>query len=312
MSIENITVAGGGVLGSQIAFQSAYKGKNVTIWLRSPESIERCQKKLDTLLETYLATLEKMKSDARAYCAGLTDSTNLTDEEIDALKEQARAAYDKLNLTIDLDEAFRNADFVIECIVEDPHQKIAFFQMVADLLKDDAVMATNSSSMVPSMFAEYTGRPAKFMGMHFANNIWHQNIAECMKHAGTDQETFDAQIQFAGEIGMIPLKVMKEQSGFLLNSLLIPLCMKAMGEYVDEVADYHDIDIAWRVGTAAPMGPFRMLDDVGTVTAANIARLTPGADDPDSIPGKIVAELDRRTKEGLLGKAAGEGFYKYN
>ena len=105
MSIKKVVVAGGGVLGSQIALQTAYCGFDVTIWLRSEGSIERAKPKLERFKNIYIDTLEQMKTDPSAYCRGLSKKTDLTDEELDGLKETAQKAYDSLTLTNSYEEA---------------------------------------------------------------------------------------------------------------------------------------------------------------------------------------------------------------
>ena len=188
MSIKKVVVAGGGVLGSQIALQTAYCGFDVTIWLRSEGSIERAQPKLERFKNIYVDTLEKMKTDASAYCRGLSKKADLSSEELDALKEQAQNAYDSLKLTISYEEAAKDADLIIEAISENPEQKIAFYQELAKHMENKTILVTNSSTLLPSMFAEYTGRPEKYLSLHFANTIWANNTAEVMGHPGTEQK----------------------------------------------------------------------------------------------------------------------------
>ena len=252
MEIKNVVVAGGGVLGSQIAFQSAYKGFNVTVWVRSEGSIDRAKPKFEVLKNTYLATLEAMKTNPAAYCRGLADDPKATSEQI-----------------------------------------------------------TNSSTMLPSAFAEHTGRPAKYLALHFANEIWRNNTAEVMGHPGTDQAAYDQVVEFAAAIGMVPLKLHKEQPGYILNSMLVPFLSAAEALYANEVADPETIDKTWMLGTGAPVGPFRILDIVGLATAYNIVIMNPLAKDPETTPGKIAAVLKKYIDEGKTGVAAGEGFYTY-
>ena len=128
MTIKNVVVAGGGVLGSQIALQSAYKGFNVTIWLRSEGSIERTAPKLDRFAGIYAATLEAMKTDKTKYARGLADSPDVSVEEIDQLIENVKAGRAGIKLTTSYEEAAADADLVIEAIAEDPAQKIAFYE----------------------------------------------------------------------------------------------------------------------------------------------------------------------------------------
>src|SRR5574344_1909533 len=191
MSMKNIVVAGGGVLGSQIAFQTAFKGFNVTIWLRSEGSIGRAKPKLERVKNIYLTTLEQMKTDPSAYCNGFTDKKDLTDDEIDELKNKAELAYDNITLATSYAEAGNDADLIIEAIAEDPKQKIPFYQELAKNIPDKTIIVTNSSTLLPSAFAEYTGRPEKYLALHFANSIWKNNTAEVMGHAGTDQKYYD-------------------------------------------------------------------------------------------------------------------------
>ncbi len=170
--IKKVVVAGGGVLGSQIAFQSAYMGYDVTIWLRSEGSIGRCQPKIDRLHKIYLDTLEAMKTDPRAYAYGLVAKEECTPEKCEALKANVEAAYKNLKLVTDWDEAFGDADYVIEAVAEDPKQKEDFYTELQKHLPEKTFIVTNSSTLLPSTFAEYTGRPEKFLALHFANDIW--------------------------------------------------------------------------------------------------------------------------------------------
>ena len=311
MCIKNVVVAGGGVLGSQIALQSAFCGFNVKIWLRSEGSIERAKPKLERFKNIYLATLEEMKTNPLAYCRGFTNKEKLTDEEIDALKEQTVKAYESLVLTNSYEEACEDADLVIEAIAENPEQKIAFYKDLADYLPDKTILVTNSSTLLPSMFAEYTGRAEKYLALHFANNIWQNNTAEVMGHAGTEAEYYDKVVKFAEDINMVPLKLKKEQPGYILNSMLVPFLTAAESLYAEEVADFETIDLTWVLATGAPLGPFRIIDVVGLTTAYNIVSMDPRAQDPNSTQAKIAAQLKARIDEGKTGINAGEGFYKY-
>ena len=120
MDFKNVTVAGSGVLGSQIAFQTAFKGFDVTIWLRSEGSIERAKPKLERLKGIYLQTMEAWKTNPQAYCRGFADSPDLSADEIDALKEKVVEAFDSLKMTTSYEEAAKDADLIIEAIAEDP------------------------------------------------------------------------------------------------------------------------------------------------------------------------------------------------
>ncbi|MDD6285685.1 MAG: 3-hydroxyacyl-CoA dehydrogenase [Methanobacteriaceae archaeon] len=311
MNIKNVVVAGGGVLGSQIAFQTAFSGFNVTIWLRSEGSIERAQPKIDRLKNIYLKTLEAMKTNPQAYCRGFTDKQNLTDDEIDELKNKVESGYENLTLTTSYEEAGKNADLVIEAIAEDPEQKKAFYEELSKHLPEKTIIATNSSTLLPSQLADFTGRPEKYLALHFANEIWKNNTAEIMGQPKTEQKYYDEVVEFAEAINMVPLKLKKEQAGYILNSMLVPFLSAAEALYANDVADPETIDKTWVLATGAPSGPFRILDVVGLTTAYNIVIMNPKASDINTTEGKIAAKLKEKIDAGKTGVNAGEGFYKY-
>ncbi len=312
MSFKKIVVAGGGVLGSQIAYQSAYKGFDVTIWLRSPESIGRTQPKLDRLHGIYADTLSRMNTpegrSPMVWCGGLSDLRSFNYEAAAAANEKAPH---KIVLELDMAKAFEDADLLIEALAEDPKSKIEFYKKASPLLPEKTVIATNSSTLLPSMFASCTGRPEKYLAMHFANNIWKGNTAEIMGHPGTQQKYYDEVVEFAKEIGMVPLLLKKEQPGYILNTLLVPLLNSGLYLWAAGVSDPATIDLTWRLATGAPYGPFQILDTVGVTTAYNIVAMRPDAKDPSSITGIIASKLKAMIDEGKLGVNAGEGFYKY-
>lgn len=268
MAFKKIVVAGGGVLGSQIAFQAAYCGFDVTIWLRSEGSIGRTQPKVDKLLSTYLEAIDQMADGSGPWCAGIADSDAPLDA--DACRDRVKRAYYGLKLELDMAAAVADADLVIESMSEDPKAKVAFYEKLAPLMPEKCVLATNSSTLLPSQFAKSTGRPAKYVALHFANSIWKNNTAEVMGHAGTDPAVFDQMIEFANQIRMIALPVRKEKSGYLLNSMLVPFLLSGLDLWAADVSDPKSIDIAWEHGTGAPKGPFRIIDTVGLATAYNI------------------------------------------
>ena len=268
MAFSKVVVAGGGVLGSQIAFQAAYCGFDVTIWLRSQGSIGRTQPKLDKLRETYVEAIEAMAAGTGPWCAGIADADKPLDK--DACLARVEAAYQGLRLELDMAAAVADADLVIESMAEDPKAKVAFYEKLAPLLPAKTVIATNSSTLLPGQFAKCSGRPGKYVALHFANSIWKNNTAEVMGHDGTEQSVFDAMCEFANQIRMIALPVRKEKNGYLLNSMLVPWLLSGLDLWASDVSDPKSIDIAWEHGTGAPKGPFRVIDTVGLNTAYNI------------------------------------------
>lgn len=312
--MKNIVVAGGGVLGSQIAFQAAYCGFNVTIWLRSEGSIARTQPKLDRLRETYAQAIRLMAAPGGQtpanWCRGLADYETF---DMDACLAQAEKAYAGIRLELDMAKAVQDADLVIESMAENADDKIAFYQKLAPLLPEKTVLVTNSSTLLPSKFAKYTGRPEKYLSLHFANSIWKNNTAEIMAQSKTDPKYFEEIMEFARQIRMIPLPVRKEKSGYLLNSMLVPLLLSGMDLYVNGISDPESIDKAWTLGTGAPKGPFQILDTVGLTTAYNIVQMyvkIPSFLAPYNFKG-MSKMLKEYIDAGKLGMASGEGFYKY-
>ena len=313
MKIQNVVLVGGGVLGSQIAYQTAYAGFHTTIYLRSEASIERTKPKVERLHGIYQAELTAAKQGGGPVSRGLVfNETDMSKVGFDQLLANADRAYNELEYCTDLAQAVQDADLVIEALAENPEAKIEFYQKMRDLLPEKTIIATNSSTLLPSVLAESTGRPEKFLALHFANSIWRGNTAEIMGHAGTDQAAYDQVVEFAVQIGMIPLKLKKEQPGYILNTLLVPFLSAAEYLLVNDISDVETIDKTWMLATGAPMGPFRILDVVGITTAYNIACNYPDAKDPTSLHGRIAKLLkEEYIDKGKTGINAGEGFYKY-
>ncbi|WP_410222111.1 3-hydroxyacyl-CoA dehydrogenase [Pedobacter sp.] len=286
MTFKNITVAGSGVLGYQIAFQTAFHGFNVIVYDINDEVLEKAKSKFEILSEAF-------KTDLKATA------------------QQLEAARNKLSYTSDLAKAVEDADLLIEAVPENPAIKIDFYQKLAKVAPPKTIFATNSSTLLPSQFAEATGRPSQFLALHFANEIWKHNTAEIMGQSKTDPKVFNELVEFAKAIGMVALPLHKEQPGYIVNSLLVPLLSAALDLYINEVADIETIDKTWMVATGAPLGPFGILDVVGVTTAYNINKMTADATH-DPVKVKIANKLkDDFIDKGKLGVATGEGFYKY-
>lgn len=282
LEFNHVTVVGSGVLGSQIAFQSAYTGKNVTIYVRSQKTLERTRNRIDHLTIDYKKDL------------------NLTENQIQ--ETLARISFEE-----NLGNAVKNADIVIEALPEVIETKNNFYEELAKVAPEKTVFATNTSTLLPSQFADITGRPDRFIALHFANQIRLNNTAEIMKHDRTSQEVFDAVINFASEIGMVPLPIKKEQPGYILNSILVPFLSAAEQLLVNDVADAHTIDKTWMIATKSPLGPFAILDIVGIKTAYNISK-----NKTDEASKKVTAFLNENfIEKGKLGMETGEGFYTY-
>lgn len=313
--MKNIVIMGGGVLGSQIAFQTAFCDYNVIVWLRSEGSIERTKAKLELVKSSYIDAINLMAmpegKSFNNWCRGIADADNFNKDE---LINKVMGLSDKIKLELDMKKALEDADLVIESMAEDFEAKKDLYLKMAPLLPEKTIVVTNSSTMLPSKLAKYTGRPDKFLALHFANSIWKNNTAEVMMHPKTDEKYFNEVMEFAKSIRMIALPLKKEKSGYLLNSMLIPLLFSGMDLYVNGVSDFESIDKAWLLGTGAPKGPFQILDTVGLETAYNIVEMylkIPSFLAPYNFKG-MAKVLKEYIDAGKLGKASGEGFYKYD
>lgn len=313
--MKNIVIMGGGVLGSQIAFQTAFCDYNVTVWLRSEGSIERTKSKLELVKNSYIDAINLMAmpegKSFNNWCRGIADVDNFNKDE---LINKVMGLSDKIKLELDMKKALEDADLVIESMAEDFEAKKDLYLKMAPLLPEKTIVVTNSSTMLPSKLAKYTGRPDKFLALHFANSIWKNNTAEVMMHPKTEEKYFNEVMEFAKSIRMIALPLKKEKSGYLLNSMLIPLLFSGMDLYVNGVSDFESIDKAWLLGTGAPKGPFQILDTVGLETAYNIVEMylkVPSFLAPYNFKG-MAKVLKEYIDAGKLGKASGEGFYKYD
>lgn len=314
MAMDNLTLLGGGVLGTQIAFQSAFCGKNVTIWLRSEGSIGRTKPKLEHVKNEYLKAIDKMDEtrDENDLCAGIADSYDGFDAA--ALKQRVEKAAESLTLELDLAKAVSDADLVIEAMAENKDAKTEMFRKVAPVLPEKTIIVTNSSSLLPSKFTKCTGRPDRYLALHFANEIWKNNTAEVMAVEGTSDASFQSVVQFAEDINMVPLQLHKEKAGYLLNSMLIPLMESALDLYVNGISDPETIDKAWCLATGAPIGPMHIFDIVGLETAYNVTKpytKIPSFIAPYNFKGQVKL-LKEYIDQGKTGVNAGEGFFKYD
>ncbi|MBQ4436064.1 MAG: 3-hydroxyacyl-CoA dehydrogenase [Clostridia bacterium] len=320
MENRKVVIAGGGVLGTQIGLICAYHGFDTTFWLRSESSIGRTTPKIERYSALMLEDLAKAKAlignpiGGMLYPRGLIRSwQGITAEAIDALIEEGKKNFaEKVHIELDLAKALSGAYIVIESMTEEPKAKIGMYNAMRDLLDEDTILCTNSSTLLPSMFAEYTGRPQKYCALHFANTIWKNNTGEVMGHPGTDPAIYQKVVEFAAAIGMVPLQLHKEQPGYILNSMLVPFLSAAQALWANGVADPETIDLTWRLATSAPAGPFQILDIVGLETAYNINQMKPAAQQEGTLENRMGRLLKEKIDRGETGVNAGKGFYDYS
>ena len=313
--MKKIVIIGGGVLGSQIAFQSAYCGFDVTIWLRSEGSIQRTKEKLAMVKQEYIDAINLMNTEEgksfNNWCRGIAD---VDDFNVDKCLETVEKAFESINLELNLESAIKDADLIVESMAEDFDAKKDFYKMMAPLVNSNTIVVTNSSTLLPSKLAKFTGCPNRFLALHFANSIWKNNTAEVMVQPSTEEKYFNEAVKFAKQIRMIALPLKKEKSGYLLNSMLIPLLFSGLDLYVNGISDPESIDKAWTLGTGAPKGPFKILDTIGLQTAYNVVLMyvkVPSFLAPYNFKG-MEKLLKKYIDEGKLGMSSGEGFYKYD
>ncbi len=279
--ISNVTVLGGGILGSQIAFHAAYRNFNVVIYDLSADLYNKIIAQFYLLKDFYIQEAHVSESDM---------------EEV----------FNRISYSFDLKEAVEDADLVIEAIPENKEMKQELYQNLAQVAPQKTIFATNSSTMLPSSLAGYTGRPDKFLALHFANLLFRYNIVEVMGHPGTDQNIFRTVVDFSKELGMEPIEIKKEKNGYVLNSLLIPLLSAASELFITGVADIETIDKTWKMATGSPAGPFQIYDAIGLNTIYNIAQ-------NGDVKSKLFAHFlkENYINKGKMGYLSGEGFYKY-
>lgn len=283
MRIQTVTVAGGGTLGSQIAYQTAYAGKHVTIYDINDEALTAAKHRLQRLDASY-------QSDMHATQADLD------------------ATHARIQVTSDPNTAFGNVDLVIEAIPEVTTIKTDFYHLISGIADARTIFASNSSTFLPSQFADQTDRPSQFANLHFANQIWKHNTAEIMGHPGTDPEVIATLTTFAHDISMVPIVVQKEQPGYVLNSLLTPFLENAAYLWGEDIATPQTVDKTWMIDGGAPMGPFATIDLVGLRTFFNITQERQG-DNPAF--KKTLAKVQQMIDDGNLGLESGHGFYTY-
>ncbi len=286
MEIKKVTIAGGGTLGSQIAWQTAFRGFHVIVY------------------DAFDKGLEGSKSLHKQFAELFMSTRGASKEEIDA-------TFSRLSYSTNLAEAVRDADLISESVPENMEIKRDFYQELSKVAPEKTIFTTNSSTTLPSDYASYSGRPDKFLALHFANGIWDANVGEVMGHPGTAPGIFDRVVEFAREIGMVPIPIYKEQNGYILNSLLVPLLSAAANLLINEVSGVESIDKTWMISTGAQIGPFGIMDTVGMQTMYNIDMLWGEKLGDQSIIDRAAFIKKEYIDKGKMGMSSGEGFYKY-
>jgi 3-hydroxybutyryl-CoA dehydrogenase len=214
----------------------------------------------------------------------------------------------RIHPTLDLKEAVADADLIIEAVTENPELKKKVLAEADTLAKQDAIIATNTSSISISELASATRRPEKFVGMHFFNPPQLMKLIEIIRGAKTSDDTVNTIVEVSKKMGKEPVVVKKDVAGFVVNRILIPALNEAVALVDEGVATPEDIDKAIKLGLNWPMGPLTLLDYVGLDTTLAITEVMTKELDPKYQANPLLRQMVRA---GLLGRKSGKGFYDW-
>lgn len=284
--IRRVTVLGAGTMGQQIGFQCAGHGFEVVLYDIAPAALQSAQERIER------------------YADGLLAGEVITTEVRDG-------ALARITLTDAPAVAADDADLISEAVLEDPKLKGKVLAEFDALCPPRTIFATNTSTLVPSQFADATGRPDHVLALHFHIPVWVTNLVDVMPHAGTAPQVTTRVVRFAREIGQLPMELHKEHNGYVFNAMYSALNREAITLAEQGVASIEDIDRAWMYVTKAPYGPLGALDAVGLDTAWSITDYW--ANQPPSDPQlrRNAAFLKAYVDRGELGVKSGKGFYSY-
>lgn len=284
MAIKKIAVLGAGQMGNGIAQVCAQAGYEVTM-----RDID--QKFIDKGIATIKKNLERGLKKGR-----------ITKEEIDA-------TFGRITGILDLKEAVKDADLVIEAIPEIVKLKLDTWKEVDEAAPKGAILASNTSSISITQMAAVTKRPNLFVGMHFFNPVPVMGLVEIIKGQGTEDSTVDVIREVSGKLGKKTVLV-NESPGFAVNRLLVPAINEAVFAIQENVATVEDMDLAIKLGLNWPMGPLTLADFVGLDTLLYISDYF--VDEFKDSKYRAPALLRKMVRAGWVGRKSGKGFYDYS
>jgi len=283
VKIEKVGVVGAGLMGSGIAEISAKAGFDVLVREIDEASAERGRARIEKSMNR---AVEKEKLSAEERDAALARITFTT--EVDALSDR---------------------DLVVEAIVENLEAKNELFGHLDGICGDQTIFASNTSSLTVTDMAAATNRPDRVVGLHFFNPVPVMKLVEVVRTIATSEETFDAVFEFSRAVGKQPIAA-KDNSGFVVNLLLVPYMLDAIRQLERGVASIEDIDAGMVLGCGYPMGPFTLCDFVGNDTTLRIAEIM--FDEYREQRYAPPPLLKRMVAMGRFGRKAGKGFYDYS
>jgi 3-hydroxybutyryl-CoA dehydrogenase len=285
MEIKTIGVLGAGVMGNGIAQVAAQAGYNVVMRDIEERFVEGGIKNIDKFLAK---TVEKgkMTADDKAKIMGrIKGSTKMED--------------------------MKDADYVVEVVVEVMDVKKKVFAELDEITKPGVILSSNTSSMSLTEMATAVKRPDKVVGLHFFNPVPLMRLVEVIRGMRTSDETIAVSMDLARKLGKEPVEVKTDIPGFLVNRLMVPHFVEAIQLYEKGVASKEDIDKAAKLGLNYPMGPFELMDLTGLDIGLAVAQYF-----HDNLPKELKWDppliWENMVKSGLLGRKTGRGWYDYS
>jgi 3-hydroxybutyryl-CoA dehydrogenase len=283
MAIRRVGVLGCGLMGSGIAQVSAQAGYETVVREVEQRFLDKGLAGIDKSLGKFVEKGKLPAADKDACMARLKGTTSLDD--------------------------LADCDIVIEAIIENADLKRETYAQLDKVVKKEAIFASNTSSLTITELSMATTRPKQFVGLHFFNPVPLMKLVEVVRTILTSDEAFDAAFEFAKSVGKDPVSC-RDNSGFIVNRLLVPYILDAIRAYEEGVGSIEDIDKAMQLGCGYPMGPFTLLDFVGLDTTYYITKVM--YEEYQEKRFASPALLRKMVLAGRFGRKSGAGFYDYS